>query len=161
MQYYTSMQLNAGIVLLGLYLVLIFLIGVLYNPDGMNIGLMLLPVSLAVITCLFIYSMNLNNLIQKKKNLENSKHNFNLKTCPKGYKKVVNHKETLCKSDNPNNLPFYLKGDDTVCAGEKKQTNGCFNEIKLKSDKCDKIKNFFSNEDILNSWHEYQSECNS
>ena len=61
MQYYTSMQLNAGIVLLGLYLVLIFLIGVLYNPDGMNIGLMLLPVSLAVITCLFIYSMNLNN----------------------------------------------------------------------------------------------------
>ena len=67
MQYYTSMQLNAGIVLLGLYLVLIFLIGVLYNPDGMNIGLMLLPVSLGVITCLFIYSMNLNNLIQKKK----------------------------------------------------------------------------------------------
>ena len=67
MQYYTSMQLNAAIVLLGLYLVLIFLIGVLYNPDGMNIGLMLLPVSLGVITCLFIYSMNLNNLIQKKK----------------------------------------------------------------------------------------------
>ncbi len=161
MEYYTSTQLIASILQLLLFFILIFLVGVLYNPNGMNLGLMLLPISLGVIICFFIYSMNLNDLIQKKKKLENSKHYFTLKTCPKDYKKVVTNKETKCNSNNSNNLSFYLKGDDSVCTGEKKQTNGCFNEIKLKTDKCDKIKNFFSNEEILNSWHEYQSECNS
>ena len=90
-----------------------------------------------------------------------AKHNFKLNTCPQNYKKIINSDNTQCKSNNPDEMSFYLNGNNTLCSDEKKQTNGCFNEIKLKKDKCNKIKNFFSNQDILNSWHQYQTECNS
>ena len=139
----------------------VLLSGALSNKSGMNIALFTIPVALGVFFCFFIYGLNLNDLIQKKKNLENNKHNFKLNTCPQNYKKIINSDNTQCKSNNPDEMSFYLNGNNTLCSDEKKQTNGCFNEIKLKKDKCDKIKNFFSNQDILNSWHQYQTECNS
>ena len=98
-----------------------------------------------------------------------------LKESIKTVAKKLHNTESVCKSNylDPELIKyftvdcegflknFYLNGNKTLCSDEKKQTNGCFNEIKLKKDKCNKIKNFFSNQDILNSWHQYQGACNS
>ena len=163
MQLYSTKQVVGGFILVILF-VLVFIV----NAMKRDLKPLLTPVLVGLTISLLVYVIILNDVITSKKKLLKSEDKFELKTCPASYNKTMNFDgditEIHCLDSSKSVPSFYLQGNENVCKNELVESNGCFNKISSRKQKCDNITNFFktdtdTNGTILKNWSEYQNNC--
>ena len=181
MELYSLKQIIGGFALVVLFITLLIITVLLKNkkspvntfgnqPNVLDYSRLLIPILVSITLALLIYVINLNQLITIKTNLFKKADKLIMQTCPDDYKKIISKDPDIdetptinCINSNRMIPSFYLQGNDDVCTGEYNENNGCFNnKTTLRKEQCDNIKKFFEadiDNEIVNSWTEYQNNC--
>lgn len=166
MQTYTLKQLVGGFLILAVFII-IFSINLTYKSD-LNLKMLFNPILIALAICMIMYIINLNETIKRNKNkLATNDDKFTFKTCPVDYKHLIerDNSQNIIFEKCEGDIDFNLDGNKQYCTKtDNGYDEGCFNKYSLREKKCEKVKNFFTNEnglesEVLSKWTEYRNNC--
>jgi hypothetical protein len=170
---YNMCHLMGGFILTILFFV-VFTANIIMQPKGTDINVIgslnvnpsyfMVTFMVGIALSMLLYVLKINEYIYLQKKIITQGDNFDIKNCPPGFKKALSDKgkNIRCESIDPGNpVPnFFLDGNNSQCAHDMREENGCFNRYPTRFRKCNNLRDYFKiHTQMLDTWTDFRDNC--